>query len=430
MDTMKKIRSKSFIKFLGLLSSALIVSCVTTPSRSLSSSLPYLGSDSAADPFLWKVSKQGKTSYFFGTLHGGVDPKHDIAPIVWQKLDQASTVVIEAEPQYELHNPHNLTRKFFRVYIYEDLRSVEDPTYLEESRKAGEIVKMYPLEWPLHAVAEDQGKELLYLEDLESFQESTGRDPKDPETFVTHTGHKEEQIRSVYLSHDEEGMEHLEFNVATVDPDYYEDIIYKRHDAWMKKLVPILTKGDAFIMIGAGHFYGPGSLLKEFKKQGYTVENISNPRILDTTTSLDEMCDRIEPAITAEIANPIVELTRDYIHEGVMENGEKVPRETPEERSKPLLPERISTCIVKVAAISAQSAACGNKYEEAVYLPFMKMSRKEFKPSDKQSAFAGLIHGMSVGWWETHTVATKNKDGKCEAITETALMSGFKVEPS
>lgn len=45
-------------------------------------------------PFLWKIEKNGESSYLFGTIHRGV-PYQEIPPFVWEKIDQAGAVYTE-----------------------------------------------------------------------------------------------------------------------------------------------------------------------------------------------------------------------------------------------------------------------------------------------------------------------------------------------
>src|SRR5690349_16793577 len=48
-------------------------------------------------PLLWKLERDGKTSFAFGTMHMGVDPETRLPDIVWNKLDQMPTFAMETD---------------------------------------------------------------------------------------------------------------------------------------------------------------------------------------------------------------------------------------------------------------------------------------------------------------------------------------------
>src|SRR5262245_53613155 len=53
--------------------------------------------DPLAHPLFWAVEKDGKTTYFLGTMHVGVDAETRLPDYVWQKLDAAKTFAMEAD---------------------------------------------------------------------------------------------------------------------------------------------------------------------------------------------------------------------------------------------------------------------------------------------------------------------------------------------
>ncbi|HWU87442.1 MAG TPA: TraB/GumN family protein, partial [Kofleriaceae bacterium] len=48
-------------------------------------------------PLLWSAEKDGKTSYFLGTMHVGVDPEARLPQLVWDKLDASPTFAVETD---------------------------------------------------------------------------------------------------------------------------------------------------------------------------------------------------------------------------------------------------------------------------------------------------------------------------------------------
>src|SRR6476620_833563 len=51
--------------------------------------------DPLPHPLFWSVEKDGKTTYYLGTMHIGVDPNTRIPDLVWAKLDAAPTFAME-----------------------------------------------------------------------------------------------------------------------------------------------------------------------------------------------------------------------------------------------------------------------------------------------------------------------------------------------
>src|ERR1044071_6866822 len=48
-------------------------------------------------PLLWSVEKDGHTTYFFGTMHAGIDATTRLPAIVWSKLDAAPAFAMETD---------------------------------------------------------------------------------------------------------------------------------------------------------------------------------------------------------------------------------------------------------------------------------------------------------------------------------------------
>lgn len=58
-------------------------------------------------------------------------------------------------------------------------------------------------------------------------------------------------------------------------PEVYRTLLVNRNRAWMPKLEALLASGGQyFVVVGALHLVGPDGLLAQFKKDGYTVEQL------------------------------------------------------------------------------------------------------------------------------------------------------------
>ena len=53
--------------------------------------------DPLRHPLFWSVEKAGKTTYFLGTMHVGIDAEARLPVIVWDKLHAAKTFAMEAD---------------------------------------------------------------------------------------------------------------------------------------------------------------------------------------------------------------------------------------------------------------------------------------------------------------------------------------------
>jgi uncharacterized protein len=56
----------------------------------------------------------------------------------------------------------------------------------------------------------------------------------------------------------------------------YDIVFTKRNTSWIKKFIE-LSKGNPgtyFVLVGAGHYFGPNNLLELLKSKGYYIEKI------------------------------------------------------------------------------------------------------------------------------------------------------------
>jgi hypothetical protein len=79
-------------------------------------------------------------------------------------------------------------------------------------------------------------------------------------------------------------------------------------------------------------------------------------------------------------------------------DGSQVPPETPEELAQPLVPRSLEIQTIERALLSAGMETCGLNSTELSYLPYMAKIRASERYSDKQIAYVGLLHGMSLGY--------------------------------
>ncbi|MCW3836842.1 hypothetical protein ACFQ1E_11805 [Sphingomonas canadensis] len=119
---------------------------------------------------------------------------------------------------------------------------------------------------------------------------------------------------------------------------------------------------------------------------------------------------------TPEKVEGLTYLARINIAEAVLDDGTKVPPETPEEFARPLMPRALEVKIIRRGDLSAQMEACQLDWREGSFLPFMRALRANGY-AGKAMAYAGILHGMSQGV----AALSLGEPGPCPAEKAAAL---------
>lgn len=78
-------------------------------------------------------------------------------------------------------------------------------------------------------------------------------------------------------------------------------------------------------------------------------------------------------------------------------DGSNVPSETPEELALPIAPRTLEVQTINRALLSAAMDVCELDSDQLSFLPYMRELRESERYSDKQMAYIGLLHGISMG---------------------------------
>jgi uncharacterized protein len=262
--------------------------------------------DPVAAPMFWKAEKDGKTTYFLGTMHMGVEAEEKLPKIVWDKLDAAKTFAMEADlsdPKLggALMRAKGTLREELGADYWKKLESVvgaDLAANMDRLTSMGaaammalkDLPKTSPMDGVLLGRAQNQNKKLVYLEE--------GKLQVD--VLTKHMGIKalkmmidtaeegaaaSKAMLDAYVAGDAEGIIKVTDSQKAValkhgysEKEYaeqMEDILYKRNASW----IPALEKmhaagGDPFVAVGAMHLIGPRSVLEMLEKKGYKVERI------------------------------------------------------------------------------------------------------------------------------------------------------------
>lgn len=110
------------------------------------------------------------------------------------------------------------------------------------------------------------------------------------------------------------------------------------------------------------------------------------------------------PAFAQDEAGPLPELVdqltaaaRCNLTKARLRDGSPVPAETPEERAQALVPCSLEVQTIERGLLSAAMATCGLDSDAFSYLPYMRAIRASARYSDKQIAYIGLLHGVTLG---------------------------------
>lgn len=92
-----------------------------------------------------------------------------------------------------------------------------------------------------------------------------------------------------------------------------------------------------------------------------------------------------------------------------------------EDHADALVSMKVSEEVVRTAIISLQGEKCGLKWEDEHYSPFMGNMRHNKGMTEKQMAYIGLLHGLTMG---IHQNLVENID--CVSMRDQILKSFYK----
>jgi hypothetical protein len=102
-------------------------------------------------------------------------------------------------------------------------------------------------------------------------------------------------------------------------------------------------------------------------------------------------------AIPTEIVDGLTAAARSNLTMARLQDGSPVPPETPEERAQPIVPRALEEQTIDRALLSTMMDVCELDSDALSYLPYMRKIRESARYSDRQIAYIGLLHGVSMG---------------------------------
>jgi uncharacterized protein len=274
---------------------------------------------------LWKIEKDGQTSYLFGTMHM-TDPRvTNLTPPARDAFEASGTVVIETTDVLDKSRMMAALMTKPELTMFTDnttLTSLLPPQEVDDVNKAldargippASVAKMKPwmlsamLALPACELARQAGGAPVLDVKLAEDAKAAGKSIEGLETAVSQL----EAMASLPMDFHVKGLvdtlklgDRLEDVVETmivlyVNGDtgtfwplfratlpagnteesgyaaFEETMIKARNKTMIERALPLLAKGKAFMAVGALHLPGPEGLVELFRKDGYTVTAVGS----------------------------------------------------------------------------------------------------------------------------------------------------------
>ncbi|HTL37851.1 MAG TPA: TraB/GumN family protein [Kofleriaceae bacterium] len=256
-------------------------------------------------PLFWSAEKDGKTIYFLGTMHMGIEPEERLPQIVWDKLDAAKAFAMEAD----LSKPglmNSMVRtggslhedlgdeywKKLEAAVGHDMAAQMDrttPMGAAAMMALKDLPRTSPMDGILLGRAMNKGKPIVYLEDaqlqidiltkhmdlraLKLMIDTAENGTKQSKAMLD--AYAEGDEKKILAINDEQKDDALKHGYTQKEFDeQMEDILYKRNASWIEKLEKMAADGGGFVAVGALHLSGPRSVLDLLSKKGFTIKRI------------------------------------------------------------------------------------------------------------------------------------------------------------
>jgi hypothetical protein len=257
-------------------------------------------------PLFWSVESAGKTTYFLGTMHTGIDANTRLPAIVWNKFHAAKTFAMETD----LDDPEaasmlssaasSLRRDLGEVYWkkLEDAMGPSVASALEHLPPMVPAAKLAMRGLPpsssmdrtLSARAASEHKQLVYLEPVTRQLAILGKwmDVKALKMMLDELPESELRARAMldaYVEGDENKMiaisdqekaNALQHGYTAAEYDQaMDELLYNRNASWLEPIEKLHAGGGGFVAVGAMHLLGQRSVLALLAHKGYQVTRIS-----------------------------------------------------------------------------------------------------------------------------------------------------------
>lgn len=258
---------------------------------------------------LWKVEGKGiRPGFVFGTIHAADAAVKELPEAVQKAFNDSEVFVMEVVPDAALSD------KMRRAMVFKDGHSLKDTVDIHTYDAAVRALSKYniteqvtnrlkpwaiastlsvpegktgtPLDQWLYQKARHQKKSIFGLEtaaeQIEVLNKMSDKDQLELLHGALDTFDERHKIYKAllndYLERDIAAIfrlneEHTKGNKPLADT-VEKRIILDRNVRMVKRIIPKLKQGSAFIAIGAGHLPGKAGVLSLLQKKGYTVSRV------------------------------------------------------------------------------------------------------------------------------------------------------------
>lgn len=262
-------------------------------------------------PFVWTATRDGKTTYLFGTVHGGVNAEHRIPLWVWDYFDRSTTLIEEANLQ-QLDIIQWTVRPDGRPTLHQELgddywKMLEDTItpmqagFLDTQATAVAALRVSgygggaadknagSMDGELLVRAQGLAKRIEFLE-TGAFQSQLFAELFDLATLKRLLDRRDRlkvlnsAFISTYLGGDEVELAttaRAQFAVQCEDDaataHLLDRLLLSRNKSWIPTIEKVHAAGGAFVAVGALHLVGEGSVVELLRSRGFTVERATAP---------------------------------------------------------------------------------------------------------------------------------------------------------
>ena len=264
-----------------------------------------------ARPLLWAAAKDGKTTYFLGTMHLGVDAESRLPEIVWKDFDAAPSFAMETDLKSPEAAKMQTDMKRKKGTLHEELgpeywKKLEDALGAPVAAQLDGMKTMVPatllsmkglpqtlpMDGVLREKAEGAHKKLVFLEDaskdeaiLEKWMDAKalkeilddldGGEQRQKDMLAAYIAGDDQKLLA--LSDDEKKAALAHGYTAADYEAQMKDLLYDRNASWIPALEKLHKDGGGFVAVGAMHLIGPKSVLELLAKDGFTVTRVDHP---------------------------------------------------------------------------------------------------------------------------------------------------------
>lgn len=266
--------------------------------------------------FLWSVRSETATVYLLGSIHVAKPELYPLHPSIEAAFDRSDTLVVEADPdEFDMNRLQSLFLQYGAYPPPETLdRKISKETYALVEKKFQEAgMPMAPFKrfkpWVLavmlqsvalqrlgfdkrygiddHFLTQAKGKKRITAFETVEYQVSLFDSFSDrlQELFLRYTlsdmdllAGQMDAIVEGWKTGDGSAIEALIFQSMNDEPELvpvYDKLIYERNAQMASRVEEFLkAKNPTFVVVGAGHLVGKGSIIDLLRKKGYVVEQM------------------------------------------------------------------------------------------------------------------------------------------------------------